>query len=162
MKAHYRLAVAVFLFAGCMGNERRKIEAESIAIIEQYIHAVQFKDTYTMGKLLADDYVGYGPGVSDSINKEEAIMNWQFVAENLYEKIEYTRTVNIAASIYDGPHPGNYVADWARLKITYKGAENPVYLNISAVYRVENGKITLSRTFYDEADVYRQLGFECY
>lgn len=162
MRTHSCLAVAVLLLVGCTGNERRKIEADNIAVIEQYIHAVQFKDTHTMAKLLADDYIGYGPAVTDSINKEQAITNWQFVVENLYEKIEYTRTVNIAASVYDGPYPGNYVSDWARLKITFKSVPHPVYLNINAVYRVEDGKINLSRTFYDEADVYRQLGMECY
>jgi hypothetical protein len=28
------------------------------------------------------------------------------------------------------------------------------------VYKIENGKIELSRTFYNEADVLRQLGYQ--
>lgn len=145
------------LVSSCDGQ--KKTDAENIAVIERYIQAVQAKDTQTMSDLLADNYVGYGPSFSDSINKEQAIANWNDVAKNLYERIEYTRTVNIAAKITDGPHPGNYVSDWASLKITYKDGRGPVYLTMNAVYRVENGKITLSRSFYNEADVLRQLGY---
>jgi hypothetical protein len=153
------LLVSLFLTA-CSDNEQRKIDQENIAVVEKYIQAVQTKDTQTMSDLLAENYIGYGPSVSDSTNKEQAVASWKDVAENLYEKIEYTRTVNIAAKIADGAHPGNYVSDWAALKITYKDGRGPVFLNINAVYRIENGKITLSRSFYNEADVLRQLGYE--
>ena len=153
------LIVNLFLVA-CTANEQEKINQENIAVIEKYIQAVQAKDTQTMTDLLADNYIGYGPSVRDSTNKEQAVASWKDVAENLYEKIEYTRAVNIAAKIGDGKNPGNYVSDWAALKITYKDGRGPVFLNINAVYRVENGKITLSRSFYNEADVLRQLGYE--
>ncbi len=113
-----------------------------------------------MSDLLADNYVGYGPSFADSTNKQQALESWKDVAENLYDKIEYVRTVNIAAAVKDGPHPGNFVSDWASLKITYKDGRGPVFLNMNAIYRVENGKITLSRTFYNEADVLRQLGYD--
>lgn len=159
MKSHIIIAGLCVALLSCAGDDQKKIEKENIAVIEKYIQAVQNKDTQTMADLLADNYVGYGPSYSDSINKEQAIANWKDVAENLYEKIEYVRTVNIAAKVTDGPHPGNFVSDWASLKITYKDGRGPVFLNMNAIYRIENGKITLSRTFYNEADVLRQLGY---
>jgi ketosteroid isomerase-like protein len=160
MKILPALLTACLFLAACSANEQDKINQENIAVIEKYIQAVQAKDTQTMSDLLADNYIGFGPSVSDSTNKEQAIASWKDVAENLYEKIEYTRAVNIAAKIVDGAYPGNYVSDWAALKITYKDGRGPVLLNINAVYRIENGKITLSRSFYNEADVLRQLGYE--
>ena len=45
-----------------------------------------------MDSLLADNYIGYGPSVGDSVNKEEAISGWKDNMENLYESIEYTRS----------------------------------------------------------------------
>lgn len=153
------LIVSMFVLA-CADGQQEKTDRENIAVIEKYIQAVQSKDTQTMSDLLADNYIGYGPSFADSTNKEQAIANWKDVAENLYEKIEYTRTVNIAAKVTDGRHPGNFVSDWASLKITYKDGRGPVFLTMNAVYRVENGKITMSRTFYNEADVLRQLGYD--
>jgi limonene-1,2-epoxide hydrolase len=153
------LVLIVFL-AACSGSQQGEIEKENIAVIEKYIQAVQAKDTQTMSDLLADDYIGYGPSFSDSTNKEQAIASWKDVAENLYEKIEYTRTVNIAAKVTEGRYPGNFVSDWATLKITYKDGRGPVHLTMNAVYRIENGKINMSRSFYNEADVLRQLGYD--
>lgn len=146
------------LLLACTNNED-KVAKENIAVVEKYIQAVQSKDTQTISDLLADNYVGYGPSYSDSTNKEQAIASWKDVSENLYDKIEYTRTVNLAANVEEGRHPGNFVSDWASLKITYKDGRGPVFLNMNAIYRIENGKITLSRTFYNEADVLRQLGY---
>ena len=161
MKLLISLVGITFLFTGCSNqNEQDKIGKENIAVIEKYIQAVQAKDIQTMTDLLADNYVGYGPSFADSTNKEQAIASWKDVAENLYDKIEYTRTVNIAATVEDGPHPGNFVSDWASLKIMYKDGRGPVFLNMNAIYRIENGKITLSRTFYNEADVLTQLGYD--
>lgn len=160
MKMLVALLLAVAVLGSCVSNEQQKIDQQNIAVIERYIQAVQLKDRQKMTDLLADDYIGYGPSVSDSTNKEQAIANWKDVSENLYEKIEYTRSVNIAARVSDGRHPGNYVSDWAMLKITYKDGRGPVFLHVNAIYRVENGKINLSRTFYNEADVLRQLGYD--
>jgi hypothetical protein len=82
------------------------------------------------------------------------------VAENLYDKIEYTRTINIAATVKEGRHPGNFVSDWASIKITYKDGQGPIFLHMNAIYRIQDGKINMSRTFYNEADALRQLGYE--
>jgi len=163
MKLLIALICFIILCTACLStSEQQKTEKDNIAVIEKYIHAVQTKDTQTMSDLLADNYVGYGPSFSDSTDKEQAIASWKDLAENLYDKIEYTRTVNIAAKVTDGPHPGNFVSDWASLKITYKDGRGPVHLNMNAIYRIENGKITLSRTFYNEADVLAQLGYDCF
>lgn len=159
MKPIYSFCILAAIITSCGGNQEA-IEKENIAVVEKYIKAVESKDTQAMTDLLADNYVGYGPSVADTVNKAQALENWRYVAENLYDKIEYQRTVNIAAKITEGPNPGNFVSDWARLKITYKDGSGPVYLHMNAIYRIENGKITVSRTFYNEADVLRQLGYD--
>ena len=160
MKLISFLCLLIVMAACGDAGKQQAIDKENIAVVEKYIKAVEAKDAQTMSDLLADNYKGYGPSVSDSTDKAQAIENWKYVAENLYDKIEYKRTVNIAAKVTDGPNPGNFVSDWANLKITYKDGVGPVYLNVNAIYRIENGKITLSRTFYNEADVLRQLGYE--
>jgi hypothetical protein len=160
MRTFLSLTIMSIIMAACSTNEQQKIDQENIAVIEKYIHAVETQDIETMTSLLADNYMGYGPSVADSITKEQAIASWKDLVETLYEKIEYTRTVNIASKVTDGAHPGNYVSDWAKLKITFKGDTHPVFLYINAIYRVEDGKITLSRSFYNEADVLRQMGYK--
>ena len=154
------IAIFSFLFLLSCTNTNTGINTDNISVVERYATAVQSKNVDSMEALLSDDYMGYGPSFSDSINKADAIKNWKYLVANLYDSIKYTRSINMAAKITDGPHPGDYVTSWSSVSITYKNGKGPVNLLVNVVYRIENGKITLSRTFYDEADAMRQLGYQ--
>jgi hypothetical protein len=150
----------MILFLLSCNNTNQGVNTDNISVVERYAAAVQNKNVDSMAALLADDYIGYGPSFTDSINKADAITNWRNLVANLYDSIRYTRSVNLAAKITDGPHPGDYVSSWSSVRITYKNGRGPVNLLVNVIYRIENGKITLSRTFYDEADAMRQLGYQ--
>ncbi len=125
------------------------------------MQAVESNDVAGMSNLLADNYIGYGPSVGDSTNKEDAIKNWKYNVENLYESIKYSRHFNIAVTVKEGEEalPGDWVSNWALLTIKYKDGRGPVNVYVNAIYKIDNGKIVLSRTIYNEADVLRQLGY---
>jgi len=137
-----------------------KLEKENLAIAKKYMEAVETNNAALMDSLLADNYMGYGPSVGDSTNKEDAINNWKYNAENLYASIEYTRHKELAISVKEGVGKGDWVSNWAYLTIKYKDGRGPVHVWVNVIYRIENGKIVHSRTFYNEADVMRQLGYE--
>jgi limonene-1,2-epoxide hydrolase len=59
----------------------------------------------------------------------------------------------------DEAMPGEWVSSWAETVIKYKDGRGPVKVWVNAVYKIENGKIALSRTFYNEADILEQLGY---
>jgi SnoaL-like domain len=152
-------AVSISLFS-CSSADNKK-DSESLFIAKKYMEAVETNDPATMDSLLADNYVGYGPSVGDSTNKKDAIASWKYNAENLYESIKYTRHQNIAITVKEGEQadPGDWVSNWAYLTIKYKDGRGPVNVWVNATYKIENGKIARSRTFYNEADVLRQLGY---
>ena len=137
-------------------------KSEDLAIAQRYMEAVETNNAAAMDSLLADNYMGYGPSVNDSVNKVDAIKNWKYNAENLYEYIKYTRHQNLAVTVKEGEQAeaGDWVSNWAYLTIKYKDGRGPVNVWVNAVYKIENGKIARSRTFYNEADVLRQLGYE--
>jgi hypothetical protein len=138
-----------------------KKSSENLGIAKRYLEAVENKNVAAMDSLLADNYMGYGPSVDDSTNKAEALANWKDNADNLYESIKYTRYQNIAITVTekDEAEPGDWVSNWAYLTLKYKNGSGPVHIWVNAVYRIENGKIVYSRTFYNEADVLHQLGY---
>jgi hypothetical protein len=155
MKKIFYLLVIVPLFFSCsLGTQN----ADNIAVIESYIEAVENLDYSTMGSLLDDNYQGLGPSYTDSITKKQALENWKFNAENLYDRIQYNRIQNAPVKITNGPNQGDWVSSWAELKITYKNGDQ-VTIWANTVYRIENGKILKTFTFYNEADAYRQLGY---
>jgi len=134
-------------------------EKANLAIAEKYREAVETNNTAIMDSLLAENYVGYGPSVNDSTNKKDANNSWKYNAENLYESVKYTRHKELAVTVKEGEAMGNWVLNWAYLTIKYKDGRGPVNVWVNAVYRIDDGKIVQSRTFYNEADVMKQLGY---
>ncbi len=149
--------ICIGLFS-CTSSALKK-EKENLALAQKYMKAVETKNAAAMDSLLADNYMGYGPSVGDSVNKKDAIDNWKYNAENLYESIVYTRHKNLAVTVKEGNAQGDWVLNWALLTLKYKDGRGPIQVWVNAVYRIENGKIVQSRTFYNEADALRQLGY---
>jgi len=142
----------------CTSSTGKK-EKANLAIAYKYMQAVETMNIETMDSLLADNYVGYGPSVGDSTNKAEALSSWKYNTENLYESIKYTNHTELAVTIKEGRAKGDWALNWAYLTIKYKDGRGPVNLWANSVYLIENGKIVMSRTFYNEADVLRQLNY---
>jgi hypothetical protein len=149
-------AFAFGLLACTSGNETK--QSENIELVKNYVAAVESLNFDAMGDMLDVNYIGVGPSFGDSIGRHEAVANWQWSVENLYEKITYNRSRFAAVTIPDGDNQGEWVANWAELTITFKDGESVTIL-ANSNYLVENGKIKRSLTFYNEADVMRQLGF---
>ena len=152
------IAISISLLS-CTATDDKK-ESDNLAIAKKYMEAVETNNASIMDSLLADNYMGYGPSVGDSTNKADAIKSWKYNAENLYESVQYTRHKELAMTVTEGEAIGDWVLNWAYLTIKYKDGRGPVNVWVNAVYRIENGKIVHSRTFYNEADVMRQLGYK--
>jgi hypothetical protein len=153
------LTVSVSLLSCAPSSDKTK--KESLAIAKRYMEAVETKNYAVMDSLLADNYKGYGPSVGHSINKADALAYWKYNADNLYDSVIYTQYQNIAVTIpeEEAAEAGDWVANWAYLTLKYKDGRGPVHVWVNSVYRIENGKIVHSRTFYNEADVLYQLGY---
>jgi len=158
MKQLIVLAIIGIVLAGCTSSAEKK-ERENLAIAQKYMKAVETKNISVIDSLLADNYMGYGPSIGDSINKEGAILNTKYLMENWYESFEYTRHQEVAVTLKEGVAKGDWVLNWAYLTLKFKDGRGPVHVWVNIVYMIENGKIVYSRTFYNEADVLRQLGY---
>jgi len=150
------LLVAATLFS-CSNNDKKI--AENTALIEKYIKAVENLDFETVESLLDENYLGLGPSVGDSIGKEMAIANWKENSQKLYESIKYAKSRNIGVVVSTGDNQGEWVSNWAELKITYKKDKKNVTIWANTIYQVLDNKIVKSYTFYNEADALEQLGY---
>ncbi len=151
----FLMALIAVLFVQCSPNQHQA----NVELIEKYVAAVESKDTQTMKDLLANDYVGYGPSIADTTNKEKAVATWEKNAAELYDQIKYERSRSVAVTITEGDFPGEWVTNWAELRISYKDGRDPIRIWANSVYQIEDGQIKTSFTFYNEADALRQLGY---
>lgn len=157
MKKIGLILVLLIVLSSC--NTIDKTSEHNKILIEKYVQAVEDNDTATMESLMDDNYWGFGPSVGDSINKTGAIANWKNNVENLYKSIHYSKSRVIAVNVPDGENKGEWVSNWAELKIVYKKDQKEVTIWANTVYQIENNKIIKSFTFYNEADVLEQLGY---
>ena len=140
-------------------TDQKKHAHENVVLIEKYVQSVQNLEYTTMESMLDDNYMGYGPSINDSINKTLAISNWKANVESLYESITYSKSRNLAQFVEDGENSGEWVSNWAVLSIVYKKDKKKVSLMTNTIYKIVNGKIVKSYTYYNEADVLEQLGY---
>lgn len=155
-KSLFILAILLTMISCSVDN---KHAAENVALIEKYVEAVENLDYDIMESVLDDNYMGFGPSFNDSINKEMTVSNWKTNVDNLYESIDYHKSRNLAQLVSDGENAGDWVSNWAELSIVYKKDQKKVSLLTNTIYKIENGKIIKSYTFYNEADVLEQLGY---
>ena len=72
MKNLILVVLLTVLFWSCTSDSSK----DNVALIENYIEAVENLDYEAMDDILDDEYLGIGPSSSDSINKENAIKIW--------------------------------------------------------------------------------------
>ena len=157
MKAKLLFIFLLVFFIGC--SNAGKNDKANTALVENYIQAVENLDFDAMNEYLDDNYLGVGPSHNDSTNKTNAVENWKYNVENVYQSIKYKDSRTIAMTYTEGINKGEWVLNWAELEISYKDYDNTVTIFANSVYLIENGKIKKSLTFYNEADVLEQLGF---
>lgn len=147
----------MLILLACSGNDTKG--KKDIALVENYINAVENLEYNLMEVYLSDDYKGYGPSINDSIGKSGAIISWKKNIDELYTKIEYKFSKIMPVSFKDGPNKGNWVSNWAELEITYKHKGAKVVIWANTIYKIEGDKIIETYTFYNEADALEQLGY---
>lgn len=145
------------LFACAPDNSKK--QAENVELVKNYVKAVENLDFDAMSNYLDDNYMGLGPSYGDTIYKAQAVANWKSNVEDLYARINYTRSQFAPVTIVEGDAKGEWVANWSELNVEFKSGEK-ITLWANTNYRVENGKITRSLTLYNEADALRQQGYQ--
>ena len=161
MKKIFPLWWCLLFIMGC-ADPTKDSSQENLVLVKKYLEAVAGKDFNTMESLLAENYLGLGPSVGDTTNKQLALENWKWNSENLYQSVTYEFSESLPATVNEGPAAGEWVSNWAYVTINYKDGRGPVNLWVNAVYKIENGRIARSRTFYNEADVLAQLGYRIF
>ncbi|WP_422358567.1 nuclear transport factor 2 family protein [Reichenbachiella sp.] len=156
MKLVLYLMLATLAISSC--NSTEATQANNVKLIESYVAAVENNEYETMASLLADDYVGIGPSVKDTTSRSLALAAWKTNSSELYESIKYTKSRIFPITVKDGDYPGEWVTNFALLTIKYKNGKS-VQLLANTSYKIKEGKITNSFTFYNEADALEQLDY---
>lgn len=149
--------ILALIISAC--NLTDKQAQENLKLIEKYQQAITSHDVEVIKDILADNYVGYGPSIGDSMKKDDAILNWDYNMQHLYERLEFKQIENIAISNDNGKTKGTWVSSWGKMNLKFKDLSNESIIWSNTIYKIEDGKIIKSIVFYNEADALRQAGF---
>ena len=132
----------------------------NLATVEKYQKALKAQDYETIASLLSDSYVGYGPSIGDSTNRDDALTNYKYNMEHLYKKLEFQGSQNIVVTNYKNGVPVEWVSSWGKLYVKYREHGNEAEIWSNTIFQVKDGKIQKSFIFYNEADALRQAGYK--
>lgn len=132
-------------------------------IVKNFIDAVFRADTAHMGEFLSESYMQYGPGMKDSLDKEQQIRTWRKGWTETYQSITYDRVAILAHTVTPQENPrvvGDWVMEWGNITAEFKNGTPTTKFRVHAVFRVANGKIEREFVYYNQADVLSQQGFK--
>ena len=135
------------------------IDEANTKVVFDYINAATTGDIDAMSAALTDGFWSYGPAIADSSSKADNIAGWAANWDSVFTKINYERVATTTKSFAEGPLAGDWVSDWATITVDYQNGSQATF-RFNGVYRVEDGKITRSTSFYDRADLLTQIGWE--
>jgi len=131
-------------------------EAEAdIKVVSDYVNALVNNEMAKAEQLLTEKYIGYGPAINDSINKQENINSW-----NQNHKVRTNQKVGFVTQTFrvlQGNLQGDWVSQWGNYTFTQNGKEIKLPYQFTA--RVSNGKIDRSTIYFDNLSILLQLGY---
>jgi hypothetical protein len=125
------------------------------AVVDKFLKAIRSGDIKTASDQLADNFMGYGPSIKDSSNREQFVDLWTKRWETELATVTYGRYGNVAVTI----DSADWVSEWGRINATYKNGLPPIKFEYHGAFRMENGKIAMSAVFYNVADILEQQGY---
>ena len=130
------------------------------AIAGKFADAGAKGDTVGLEAIMADDIKIYGPGLNDSITKVDEMKFWKNGWKNEWESLTFDRAAIVAFNIPAGEKfPGDWVSDWGKWTVKQKNGKPTVSFWWNGVFKVESGKITTARAFYNMNDFFQQEGY---
>lgn len=126
-----------------------------IKTVSNYTNWIVAGEIDKANSLLAGNFKGYGPGPADSANMEQATKQWQ---ENY--KMQSDRKVGFVAQTFyvkSGNLSGKWVSTWGEYTFTESG--KTITLPYMCSYHITNGKIDMTRIYYDRLAIVTSLGY---
>ena len=137
-----------------MMAENPTAEAD-MKLVKDFVNTLVADDLVAAKTFMADNFMNYGPGVSDSSALEATLTDWKtFNKSNLNPKFPF---IMQTFSVLSGRLKGNWVSLWGNYSATIKekAVSQPVY----SVFRVVGGKIISERDYFDNLSIMKQRGF---
>jgi len=166
MKTHFILSTMLLvMFSMTIQAQQGKFAvnpngAKDEALVREYVNAITSRNAAQLGQIHASDYLGYGPKWDSPQSREKMLQNVQNIWDN-FDNIKYDRIRMISVNVSKDEIPeynGNWVFVWGVFQGKEKSTGKEVSLDVHETLKIENEKIKLKVTYYNELDGMIQAG----
>ena len=126
-----------------------------LKIVTDFTNSLVAGDIDKARSFMTDKCMNYGPGPVDSANVADFADHWK----GNY-KMQSDRKVSFVAETFNvktGDLAGHWVAAWGDYTFTSNGIT--VKFPYHCAYHLTNGKIDISRIYYDQLYIFQKLGY---
>lgn len=166
MKNLFLFFCVIFLLGGCKPvippaqDEAKKAKADSnIALVKDLFKAIDNENIEAMKGFYSDSVGFVGPSFNSWTGKEQMIKSmtgWFESADSVKFDIFYI----MAETVEQEDLAGDWVLLWADVSFYDLNAQKKIMLMYHATEKIQDGKIVIEANYWNEWDVYKQLGAE--
>jgi limonene-1,2-epoxide hydrolase len=132
---------------------------EDINMATDFLQALLVNADFDKAKsMLADSYMDYGPGASDSVGTDQMIaMQQKMDSSESNWNIQYVARMSIR--VPDGNLAGDWVFLWMQVSSLDKLSGKTITMPAHSVFKIVNGKIVFEFDYFDNLSALRQMGY---
>src|SRR5690242_7129520 len=114
MKKMRTPVLVLVVMASCMQQNENVVvrRPANEEVVKKYIDAIVTGDTSAIDGLLSDNFMDYGPGMSDSVDRAASIAGYKKNWRESWKAVKYDRYTMLSVTLKDGKVPGDWVLDW--------------------------------------------------
>ena len=163
MKQLFIFSVALLLLAGCTPQADTKVVDETakqnVELIKKMLTAYENEDIETIKEVYAPNCMSIGPRhdqVDTTLSWIEDNMNWFESSDS----IKFDIIKLLPQTVDEGDLAGDWVLAWVNIYWYDIKAEKKLIAMWHTPFRIEDGKIVYEVSYWNQWDVYKQLGAE--
>ncbi len=165
MKNLFLFFCVILFFAGCKpitpppDTAKKVKDSTNIALVKNTFKAIENENLEALKGFYSDSVGVVGPAFNSWIGKEQLIKNlasWFESADSVKFDIFYI----LAETIEQKDLAGDWVLLWADASYYDVAAQKKIKFSYHAGEKIQDGKIVIEGNYWDEWDIYKQLGAE--
>jgi ketosteroid isomerase-like protein len=165
MKNLFLLFCVILFFASCKpvtpppDTAQKVKDSVNIALVKDMFKAMENENLEAVKGFYSDSVGIVGPNFNEWIGKEQMVKDMVSMFETS-DSIEVKIFAIMAETVKEGDLAGDWVFQWSDVSWYEPKAEKKITIMYHSAEKIQDGKIVLEGNYWNQWDMYKQLGAE--
>jgi hypothetical protein len=165
MKNLFLFFCVIIFFASCKqvtpppDTAKKVKDSVNIALVKDMFKALENENIEAVKGFYSDSAGILGPSFNEWIGLEQAVKNMTDMCKTS-DSIKFDIFAIMAETIEEGDLAGDWVLVWADVSWYDVILQKKIKIMYHVAEKIQDGKITIEGNYWDELDMYKQMGAE--